>query len=179
MMNIGDRKGLILDSEVKKLGNNATNLLEIGTYCGYSSIRIARLLPDHGHLYTLEVNPEYANIAKQIIDYAGLNPKITILEGPLSEKHNDIKLLYKVDNFDLVFIDHCKDKYLSDFNLLEAEQFLKQGSVIVADNVLFPGSPDYLEYIQSNTDKYKSTCYDEMVEYANDIKDQVWVSIKL
>ncbi|CAH2295590.1 Catechol O-methyltransferase [Pelobates cultripes] len=73
-MNVGDQKGLILDKIVKE--TNPSVLLELGTYCGYSAVRIGRLLKPGARFYTLEINPTFAAIAKQIIEFAGLKDKV-------------------------------------------------------------------------------------------------------
>uniref|UniRef100_A0A3Q0RS41 catechol O-methyltransferase n=1 Tax=Amphilophus citrinellus TaxID=61819 RepID=A0A3Q0RS41_AMPCI len=73
-MNVGDEKGCILDSVVSEL--NPATVLELGTYCGYSTVRIASLLPPHAKLITLEFNPDYAKIACQVIAWAGLEDKV-------------------------------------------------------------------------------------------------------
>ncbi|KAG9487522.1 hypothetical protein GDO78_007400, partial [Eleutherodactylus coqui] len=72
-MNVGDQKGLILDNVVKETDPNV--LLELGTYCGYSAVRISRLLKPGARLFTVEFNPAFAAIAKQIIEFAGVNDK--------------------------------------------------------------------------------------------------------
>lgn len=55
---------------------NPATVLELGTYCGYSTVRIASLLPPHARLITLEFNPDYAKIARQVISLAGLEDKV-------------------------------------------------------------------------------------------------------
>lgn len=55
---------------------NPVTVLELGTYCGYSTVRIASLLPPHAKLITLEFNPDYAKIARQVIAWAGLEDKV-------------------------------------------------------------------------------------------------------
>ena len=66
--------GPILDSVVCEV--SPATALELGTYCGYSSVRIARLLPVGTKLITLEFNPDNACIARQVIQYAGLEDKV-------------------------------------------------------------------------------------------------------
>ena len=66
--------GCILDSVVSEV--NPATVLELGTYCGYSTVRIASLLPPHAKLITLEFNPEFAVIARQVIAWAGLEDKV-------------------------------------------------------------------------------------------------------
>lgn len=51
-------------------------VLELGTYCGYSTVRISRLLPQATRLFTVEMNPECAHVARQVISHAGLQDKV-------------------------------------------------------------------------------------------------------
>lgn len=69
--------GCILDSVVSEA--NPTYVLELGTYCGYSTVRIASLLSPNSKLITVEFNPEYAKIARQVIAWAGLQDKVNIV----------------------------------------------------------------------------------------------------
>lgn len=176
MMNVGDDKGAILDKEV--IAKKPKVALELGAYCGYSAVRIGRLLPADGHLYSIEFSPFRAAIATKVVEWAGLKNKVTILIGTLGTRIDHIKNKLKLTHFDLVFIDHVKSLYLSDFQLLETNNLLAPTSVVVADNVLVPGAPDYLAYIQQHKG-YKSVGYDTNLEYMSHIKDQVWVSTKL
>lgn len=68
--------GCILDSVVSEL--NPSTVLELGTYCGYSTVRIASLLPPHAKLITLEFNPDFAAVARQVIAWAGLQGKVKL-----------------------------------------------------------------------------------------------------
>ncbi|KAF7240801.1 Catechol O-methyltransferase [Varanus komodoensis] len=78
-MNVGDEKGLILDKIVEEI--DPSIVLELGTYCGYSAIRIARLLKPKARLLTVENNAEFVPIAKEIIEIAGLSDKVLSLDG--------------------------------------------------------------------------------------------------
>lgn len=66
--------GCILDSVVSEV--NPATVLELGTYCGYSTVRIAMLLPPDAKLITLEFNPDFAVIARQVIAWAGQEEKV-------------------------------------------------------------------------------------------------------
>ena len=66
--------GSILDSVVCEVAPNT--VLELGTYCGYSTVRIASQLPPGARLLTLEFNPSYAAVARQIIAWAGLEERV-------------------------------------------------------------------------------------------------------
>lgn len=58
---------------------NPSVALELGTYCGYSAVRIARLLKAGARLLTVEFNPEFAAIAKQMIEFAGVQDKVNTI----------------------------------------------------------------------------------------------------
>jgi catechol O-methyltransferase len=60
--------------------------------------------------------------------------------------------------FDLVFIDHVKHLYLPDFKELERLGAIRQGTTVFGDNIIYPGSPDYLQHLQHN-ENYDSTLY--------------------
>lgn len=66
--------GAILDNVVCEV--SPSTALELGTYCGYSSVRIARLLPPDTKLITVEFNPDYAAVARQVMEHAGLQDKV-------------------------------------------------------------------------------------------------------
>lgn len=66
--------GAILDSIVVE--TSPSTALELGTYCGYSTVRISRLLPQATTLITVEMNPECAHVARQVISHAGLQDKV-------------------------------------------------------------------------------------------------------
>lgn len=161
-MNVGDDKGLILDSVLTEV--NPSTALELGTYCGYSSVRIARLLSPDSKLITLEFNPAFAAIARQIIAHAGLQDKVTVVEGPSGELIPKIKEQFGIKSFDFVFLDHWKDRYVADTKLLEDCGLLKKGTVLLADNVICPGAPEYLKYVRNNP-RYENRYYPSYLEY--------------
>lgn len=69
--------GLILDKILEEAKPSTS--LELGTYCGYSAVRMARLLKPSARLLTIEFNPEFAAIAKQIIEFAGVQEKVPLI----------------------------------------------------------------------------------------------------
>ncbi|XP_062487478.1 catechol O-methyltransferase isoform X1 [Pezoporus occidentalis] len=116
-MNVGNEKGVILDKTVEEVSPSVA--LELGTYCGYSGVRIARLLKAGARLLTVEFNPEFAAIAKQMFEFAGVQDKVRLLEGPSEEIIPQLKKKYEVDTLDFVFLDHWKDRYTPDTILLQ------------------------------------------------------------
>ena len=170
LMNVGDRKGEILDEELRKARPNLA--LEIGAYCGYSAVRIARLLREwRGRLVSIEVSAECVEVARQMVALAGLSNVVEFRHGAAE----DIIPMLSIP-FDFVFIDHWKDLYLPDLRRLEDRLLLRPGTVIVADNVTFLGTTDYLEHVRT-CGRYDSTYRESTLEYHDDIVDALEVSV--
>ncbi|XP_077317811.1 catechol O-methyltransferase-like [Lithobates pipiens] len=163
-MNVGDEKGLILDKVVKE--TDPSVILELGTYCGYSAIRIARLLKPGARLFTVELDPVHAAVAKQMIEFAGVQDTVLVLEGSTTNIIPQLRQKYNVDALDFVFLDHAKDRYRPDTILLEECRLLKEGSVLLADNVVYPGIPDFLEHVRT-CGRYNCTNYPSHAQYMN------------
>uniref|UniRef100_A0A8C5PAS6 catechol O-methyltransferase n=1 Tax=Leptobrachium leishanense TaxID=445787 RepID=A0A8C5PAS6_9ANUR len=163
-MNVGDEKGLILDQIVKE--TDPLVLLELGTYLGYSATRIARLLKSGARLLTVEMNPVHAEVAKKIIEFAGVQDKVQVLEGSTQDIIPKLKAEYGIKNIDLVFIDHYGERYKPDTQLLEDLSLLRKGSVLVADNVGFSSSAEFLDHVRTSG-RYDCTNYPAHLEYSN------------
>lgn len=67
-------KGQIVDAVVRE--QRPSVLLELGAYCGYSAVRMGRLLAPGARLLTIELNPDYAAITQQMLDFAGLQDRV-------------------------------------------------------------------------------------------------------
>ncbi|XP_019636213.1 PREDICTED: catechol O-methyltransferase-like [Branchiostoma belcheri] len=156
-MSVGDEKGAILDRFVKERAPQT--MLELGTYMGYSAVRMVRLLPQGAKFITVEVNQDNAAVAKEIIAFAGLQDRIIQVLAETAEVIPQLKSKFNVESFDMVFIDHWKDFYLRDIKLLEQNKLLRKGTVVVADNIIFPGAPDYADYVRT-CGKYESTFHE-------------------
>ena len=168
LMNIGDQKGEILDKAIKD--SRATNILELGVYLGYSTIRILNNMMDNSKLTSIEANEKFAQIAKEHIEISGLS------------KNHILKIVKSSDlipsleeQYDFVFIDHWKDLYLKDLQLLEQFGLLKQGAWVFADNVVLFNLEDYLDYVRSSLD-FKSEFIPTMREYSKSHPDGVEIS---
>ena len=169
LMNIGDQKGLLLEKAIKD--SNAKNILELGVYLGYSSIRILNSLREDSKLTSIEANEKFARIAKEHISIAGLSKKHDLKIGTSSNLITELN-----DPFDFVFIDHWKDLYLSDLKLLETMGLLKKGAWIFADNVVLFNLEDYLDYVRTSSD-YSSKFIPTLREYSKSHPDGVEISI--
>lgn len=71
--------GQILDAVVRE--QRPSVLLELGTYCGYSAVRMGRLLEPGARLLTIELNPDFAAITQQMLDFAGLQDRVCCRPG--------------------------------------------------------------------------------------------------
>jgi catechol O-methyltransferase len=177
MMNVGDEKGEILDQAVRKASPKL--ILELGTYCGYSALRMSRLMPPGARIVSLEFAPANADIARRIWDHAGLGDEVQVVVGTLGDGGSTIERLstelgFEQGAVDLVFVDHDKSAYLRDLRRIEEQGWLHEGSIVVADNVKFPGAPEYRAYLQEQEGKtWRTTEHDTHVEYQSLMKDLV------
>ena len=116
---------------------NPKMILEIGTLGGYSTIWLARALPDDGRLVTLEFSPKHAEVAKANIARAGLSHKVEIRVGPALDT---LPLLAaeKRGPFDFIFVDADKRSNPGYFEW--ALKLSRPGSVILVDNVVRDGA---------------------------------------
>jgi predicted O-methyltransferase YrrM len=117
--------------------HGARSILELGTLGGYSTIWLARALPDDGRLITLELNPRYAEVAAANVERAGLAGLIEIEVGPALDSLRAL-LAAGAGPFDLVFIDADKESTPEYFQL--ALELVRPGGVIVTDNVVRDGA---------------------------------------
>jgi predicted O-methyltransferase YrrM len=114
----------------------ATRILEIGTLGGYSTIWLARALPDNGHLVTIELEPHHAKVASANIERAGLSGRVELRVG------RAVDVLEAMVNegsepFDFVFIDADKASYPAYLDL--SLRLSRPGTLIFADNVIRNG----------------------------------------
>lgn len=114
----------------------AQRILEIGTLGGYSTIWLARALPEAGHVVTLEYEPKHAGVARANLDRAAVGPWVEIIVGVALDSLREIA---DRDDppFDMVFIDADKEPYAE--YLAAAMRLSAPGTLVVADNVVRDG----------------------------------------
>lgn len=159
LISIGGHKANILSKFIMK--ETPKTAVELGGYLGYSAILFADAMQranknaDRIHIWSLEVSLEFATIARDMIDIAGLSDLITVVVGTAEETLKQLKKDGKLDKIDLLFLDHAEELYVPDFKVCQALGLFKTGSIIIADNVVRPGAPDYRSLVRSSP-SYKS-----------------------
>ncbi|MDP4267919.1 MAG: O-methyltransferase [Bacteroidota bacterium] len=108
------------------------NVLEIGTFTGYSAICLSEGLIEGGIVHTIEKNVELEDLIRKYIEKAGAGKKINLYIGDATELIDKINII-----FDIVFIDADKQNYPLYYDL--AIKKLRKGGLIIADNVLWNG----------------------------------------
>ncbi|MFT5859882.1 MAG: caffeoyl-CoA O-methyltransferase [Flavobacteriaceae bacterium] len=109
-----------------------TNVLEIGTYTGYSALCFAEGLAEDGKILTLDKNEELEDMVNEYIDKSDFKGRITVQIG------DAIEIIPTLDEkFDLVFIDADKSNYINYYNLVMDK--MDAGGYILVDNVLWSG----------------------------------------
>jgi predicted O-methyltransferase YrrM len=128
-------QGKLLQMLARLVG--ARDVLEFGTLGGYSTILLARALPEGGRLTTLEANAEYAEVARGSIERAGLADVVEVRVGPALATLPALEA-EGAGPFDLVFID--ADKVNTPHYFAWALDRTSPGGLIVADNVVRGGT---------------------------------------
>jgi predicted O-methyltransferase YrrM len=163
---IGPEKGALFEQTLQQPQPKLA--LELGTFLGYSAIRTARNLALGGRLICVEANPDNAAVARKLLQYAGVpDGQVMVVEGlakqvipglPVllqqlqrgqdaaasSPQLEDQKAQQDIQQqqglgFDVVFLDHSKNDYLPDLQRLEQLGLVRQGTTVLADNVVYPG----------------------------------------
>lgn len=129
----GPVQGGLLKMLVELTG--ARNILEIGSFTGYSSACLALGLPEDGHLDALEINDELEDLMREGWERAGVSSKISLHLGNATETL--ARLAGEGRRYDFVFMDANKREYCEYYRLVMP--LLVPGGIIVADDVLWDG----------------------------------------
>ena len=132
MMQIAPEQGAFMTLLARLIG--ARRAVEIGTFTGYSSLCIARGLPDDGRLLCCDTSEEWTAIARRTWEKAGVDHKIDLRIGPGLET---LRALPLEETLDLAFIDADKGGYQGYYD--EILKRLRPGGLILVDNVLWAG----------------------------------------
>jgi predicted O-methyltransferase YrrM len=151
----GHFQGRVL-SMISKL-INPKNILEVGTYTGYSALCLAEGIQNNGELHTIDNDEELYDFQRKYFNKSGLGNQIYQHLG------NALEIIPKLNNtFDLVFIDADKENYSNYFNCVIDK--LNSGGIILSDNVLWSGK--VIEALQPDDTSTKA-----LIEYNKLLKD--------
>ncbi|HEX8493239.1 MAG TPA: O-methyltransferase [Pyrinomonadaceae bacterium] len=128
---IADRE-VALFLEITARAMKARRVLEIGMAIGYSVIHLAQGMPEDGLVVTIEPNEEMIRRAGDFINRAGLSGRVRVERGLALEVIPKLK-----ETFDIVYLDAVKEEYTDYLNL--SLPLLREGGVVIADNVLWGG----------------------------------------
>ena len=162
-MNFGPKKGRILSDLVLRYGTRV--MLELGGCVGYTAIllgiatRKAFAESEDGtkgkeglQVWSLEFDAENAQIARDMVSLAGMEGIVTVVDGDTAAQLMR-KLLsegkLKKAGVDMLLMDHKEDLYEADFRVAWEELgLLRSGSIVVADNMLVTGAPEYERFLR-------------------------------
>lgn len=155
---------IIMDDTLEKIEEilkeeKPKRILEIGTAVGYSATMFAKYTDEDCIIDTIEIDEERAKEAKENIEKIGVADRINIMVG------NAVDILPTISQeYDIVFIDAAKGKY--PVFLENAIRLIKNGGVILADNILYKG------YVMSDYNKHKQrTAVRHLREYIKEITE--------
>lgn len=149
LMNVGQEKGRVVTGLIAQ--EKPKTFLEIGGYVGFSAILFGNEFRNSGgqKYLSLELNPTFASVARELIALAGLDQTVEIIEGPCRES---LRKLHQqgAGAFDVVFIDHAKVLYFNELKLCEELGFVQPGTTVMADDMVRQGNAQYSAYVRDS-----------------------------
>ena len=146
-MQISSDQGQFMGFLVKLM--NATKIIEVGTFTGYSSLVMALALHENGQIISCDISKEYTAVARRFWQEAGVSNKITLLLGLAKDSLVDLIKNGEAGKFDMAFIDADKANYKIYYeNCLD---LLRPGGLILIDNVLWSGKTANSEEMDADT----------------------------
>ena len=134
-MQISPDQGQFMGLLVKLVG--VTRAIEVGVFTGYSSLCVARALPDDGLLVACDISVEYTDIARRYWERAGVSGRIDLRIGPAAETLERMIASGEEETYDFAFIDADKGNYPRYYEL--CLQLLRRGGLLLVDNALWGG----------------------------------------
>ncbi len=135
-MQISPEQGQFMAFLVELIGARRT--LEIGTFTGYSALRVALALPADGRVVACDVSADYTEVGRRYWAEAGVDGKIDLRLAPAVETLDSLLEAGEAESFDFAFIDADKENY--DGYYEKSLQLVRRGGLIAIDNMLWSGS---------------------------------------
>ncbi|KAM8908839.1 transmembrane O-methyltransferase homolog [Spinachia spinachia] len=158
---IGPLTGDALDEAVRRVG--PSRVLELGMHCGYSSVRMLRLLPSAGRLIAVELDPLAAELGEEVILVAGFKHcQFQVLASSSAEAIPTLRSFLEVnegtgEGLHLVLMDHDPEQYLPDLQALEREGLLGASGccvLLIHSNQRAADRGEVLDWIRARPDRY-------------------------
>ncbi|KAE8447881.1 hypothetical protein EG329_010110 [Mollisiaceae sp. DMI_Dod_QoI] len=156
LISIGPHKAGILSELIEK--EKPRTIVELGGYLGYSAILFAHVMkskvqrtreePSNLKVWSLEMNSQFAKIATELIDLAGLGDIATVVTGSAEVSLRKLVQGGDLKDVDMIFLDHVEELYVQDFKICQELGLLRKSTTVVADNVVRPGAPEYRELVR-------------------------------
>lgn len=134
-MQISPDQGQFMGMLVKLM--DATNIIEVGVFTGYSSLCMARAMRDGGTLVACDVSIDYTDVARCYWARAGVADRIDLRIGPAIETLDGLIREGRAESFDLAFIDADKENYPGYYE--RCLSLLRSGGLMLLDNILWSG----------------------------------------
>ncbi|MEV2275202.1 O-methyltransferase [Nocardiopsis sp. NPDC049922] len=131
-MQIGPEQGAFMTLLAQAIG--ARDVVEVGTFTGYSSICLARGIPADGTLLACDISEEWTSVARRYWERAEVADRITLKLGPALDT---LRALPREPRFDLAFVDADKPGYVGYWEELVPR--MRPGGLLLADNTLSHG----------------------------------------
>ncbi|KAK4175401.1 putative catechol O-methyltransferase [Triangularia setosa] len=153
LINIGLMKGSIVCDIIAR--HKPAVILELGGYIGYSAIMFGNAMRKAGgkQYFSVEKSPLFAAVSTSLIDLAGLRDTVRVVVGTGAEGTQRLYDEGMISQVDMAFFDHFKPAYTDDLKLCERLGVVGPGTLIVADNMVLPGNPRYLEWVRSSVER--------------------------
>ena len=127
----GSQVGNILKALISL--SKSKNIVEVGTFTGYSALKMAEAIPDNGIIHTCEIMDRHVSTAQKFFNRSQFKKNIIIFHGNANETLEQLKANY----YDFAFIDADKSGYLEYYK--KCMTLIKKGGIIVLDNMLWSG----------------------------------------
>jgi len=134
-MQIAADQGRFMAMLVKMMG--AERIIEVGVFTGYSSLSMARAIPETGLLVACDVSVEYTDVAQRYWRQAGVSERVDLRIGPALETLDELIRQGRKGGFDLAFIDADKENYPGYYERCLA--LVRSGGLLIIDNTLWSG----------------------------------------
>ena len=136
MMQVSPEQGQFMSLLVELIG--ARKAVEVGTFTGYSALRVAQALPEDGTLVCCDVSEEWTGVGRKYWEQAGISDRVDLRIGSAIGTLKAIRDAGEEGTFDFGFIDADKTSYQPYYEHMLA--LLRKGGLLLIDNVLWGGS---------------------------------------